>query len=261
MPLLLSHSPGRSTRADRPLSRRARHKPTWHGSLNLNARTSDGCGHFSHHRRVKRLSSIPLYQLEALSPVTPARPKDRATFIRHDLRPTVSPDSSPRGRDQAKARPHARLAKHERSSGLDDDRNVALPRLLGWPIMLPERMRARRAPSSGEARGITTVATHGPIVAGPNAGTRITTRHVNPTPSAAFALNSAKASTVLLCCCRARVCKGYNREKADGRQITHCICPSVDGFDPMGEPPAQGGALSAPGFHLHIGPVLPESPG
>jgi hypothetical protein len=26
---------------------------------------------FSRHRRVKRLSSIPLYQLEALSPVTP----------------------------------------------------------------------------------------------------------------------------------------------------------------------------------------------
>jgi hypothetical protein len=62
-----------------------------------------------------------------------------------------------------------------------DDRNVALP--LGWPIMLPERMRARRAPSSGEARG----------------------------------------TTVLLCCCGARVGKGYNREKADGRQITHCI--------------------------------------
>jgi len=89
--------------------------------------------------------------------------------------------------------------------------------------MLPERMRARRAPSSGEARGTTIVATHGPIVAGPNAGTRITTRHVNPTPSAAFALNSAKASTVLLCCCGARVGKGYNREKADGRQITHYI--------------------------------------
>ena len=89
--------------------------------------------------------------------------------------------------------------------------------------MLPERMRARRAPSSGEARGTTIVATHGPIGAGPNAGTRITTRHVNPTPSAALALNSAKASTVLLCCCGARVCKGYNREKADGRQITHYI--------------------------------------
>jgi hypothetical protein len=94
---------------------------------------------------------------------------------------------------------------------------------LSWPIMLPERMRARRAPSSGEARGTTIVATHGPIVAGPNAGTRITARHVNPTPPAAFALNSAKASTVLLCFCGARVCKGCNREKADGRQITHCI--------------------------------------
>jgi hypothetical protein len=104
----------------------------------------------------------------------------------------------------------------------------ALPRLLGWPIMLPERMRPRRAPSSGETGGTTIVATHDPIAAGPNAGTRITTRHVNPTPPAAFTLNSAKASTVLLCCCGARVCKGYNREKADGRQIAHCICPSVD---------------------------------
>ena len=94
--------------------------------------------------------------------------------------------------------------------------------------MLPERMRARRAPSSGETGGTTIVATHDPIAAGPNAGTRITTRHVNPTPPAAFTLNSAKASTVLLCCCGARVCKGYNREKADGRQIAHCICPSVD---------------------------------
>jgi hypothetical protein len=105
---------------------------------------------------------------------------------------------------------------------------TALPRLPGWLIMLPERMRARRAPSSGETGGTTIVATHGPIVAGPNAGTRITTRHVNPTPPAAFTLNSAKASTVLLCCCGARVCKGYNREKADDRQIAHCICPSVD---------------------------------
>ena len=128
-----------------------------------------------------------------------------------------------------------------RGSGLDDDRNVELPLLLGWPIMLPERMRARRAPSSGKARGATIVATHGPIVAGPNAGTRITTRHVNPAPSAAFALNSAKASTVLLCCCGARVCKGYNREKADGRQIAHCIfCPSVDGLRPNGRAPSSG---------------------
>lgn len=108
-------------------------------------------------------------------------------------------------------------------------RRPALPRLR-WPIMLPERMRARRAPSSGEAGSTTIVATHDPVVAGPNAGTRITTRHVNPTPPAAFALNSAKASTVLLCCCGARVRKSYNREKADGRQITHCICPSVDGL-------------------------------
>jgi hypothetical protein len=108
--------------------------------------------------------------------------------------------------------------------------NTALPRLLGWPIMLPERMRARRAPSSGEAGSTTIVATHDPVVAGPNAGTRITTRHVNPTPPAAFALNSAKASTVLLCCCGARVRKNYNHEKADGRQITHCIRPSVDGL-------------------------------
>ncbi len=102
--------------------------------------------------------------------------------------------------------------------------------------MLPERMCARRASSSGEAGGPTIVAAHGPVVAGPNAGTRITIRDVNPTPPAAFTLNSAKASTVLLRCCRARVCKGYNREKADGQQITHCICPSVDGFHPVGEP-------------------------
>ena len=108
--------------------------------------------------------------------------------------------------------------------------------LLGWLIMLPERMCARRASSSGEAGGPTIVAAHGPVVAGSNAGTRITTRDVNPTPPAAFTLNSAKASTVLLRCCRARVCKGYNREKADGQQITHCICPSVDGFHPVGEP-------------------------
>ena len=108
--------------------------------------------------------------------------------------------------------------------------------LLGWLIILPERMCARRASSSGEAGGPTIVAAHGPVVAGSNAGTRITTRDVNPTPPAAFTLNSAKASTVLLRCCRARVCKGYNREKADGQQITHCICPSVDGFHPVGEP-------------------------
>ena len=112
--------------------------------------------------------------------------------------------------------------------------------------MLPERMRARRAPSSGKARGTTTVATHGPIVAGPNAGTRITTRHVNPTPSAALALNSAKASTVLLCCCGARVCKGYNREKADGRQITHCILALLLTASTQGEPPALMLSLGLP---------------
>ena len=128
------------------------------------------------------------------------------------------------------------IGVNERSSGLDDDRNVTLSLLFGWPIMLPERMCAGRASSSGEAGGPTIVAAHGPVVAGPNAGTRITTRDVNPTPPAAFTLNSAKASTVLLRCCRARVCKGYNREKADGQQITHCICPSVDGFHPVGEP-------------------------
>ena len=137
------------------------------------------------------------------------------------------------------------IGVNERSSGLDDDRNVTLSLLFGWPIMLPERMRARRAPSSGKARGTTAVATHGPIVARPNAGTRITTRHVNPTPSAALALNSAKASTVLLCCCGARVCKGYNREKADGRQITHCILALLLTASTQGEPPA----LSAWGSH------------
>ena len=47
MPLLLSHPPGRSTRADRPLSRRARHKPTWHGSFKLNARTIGRLRQFS----------------------------------------------------------------------------------------------------------------------------------------------------------------------------------------------------------------------
>jgi hypothetical protein len=117
---------------------------------------------------------------------------------------------------------------------------TALSRLLGWPIVLPERMCARRAPSSGEAGRTTSEATHDPVVAGPNAGTRITTRHVNPTPPAAFALNSAKASTVLLCCCGARVCKSYNREKADDRQIAHCICPSVDGLRDLFAAAAHG---------------------
>jgi hypothetical protein len=132
--------------------------------------------------------------------------------------------------------------KWEPSSDKDDRhgnlgrRNVALPRLLGWPIMLPKRMRAWRAPSSGEAGATANVAAHGAVVASPHAGTRITTRHVNPTPPAAFALNSAKTSTVLLCCCGARVCKACNREKAESRQIPHCICPSVEGFHPVGKP-------------------------
>jgi|SRR5262245_51860113 len=107
---------------------------------------------------------------------------------------------------------------------------AALPRLLGGAVMLPERMRARRAPSGGLAWGPATVAAHGPVVAGPNPGTRITPGHVNPTPAAAFALNSAKADTGLLCCCGARVGKGDNREKTHGQQITHGICPSVDGL-------------------------------
>jgi hypothetical protein len=117
----------------------------------------------------------------------------------------------------------ATCARSPRSPAFAASHPPALPRLPGRPIMLPERMRARRASSSGEARGTTIVATHGSIAAGPNAGTRIATRHVNPTPSAAFALNSAKAGTALLCCCGARVCKGYNREKAGGRQIAHCV--------------------------------------
>ncbi len=105
--------------------------------------------------------------------------------------------------------------------------------LLGWSnlsrrIMFPER--ARRTSSSGEAGGTANVTTLGPIAAIPNAGTRLTTRYVNPTPPAAFALNSAKASTILLCCCGARVCKGCNREKADGRQITHCVCPPLTAY-------------------------------
>jgi hypothetical protein len=102
-------------------------------------------------------------------------------------------------------------------------------RNLSGCIMFPERMRARRTSSSGEAGRTANVATLGPIAAIPNAGTRIATRHVNPTPPATFALNSAKASTVLLCCCGARVCKGCsNREKADDQQITHRVCPPFD---------------------------------
>ena len=65
-------------------------------------------------------------------------------------------------------------------------------------IMLPERMGARRASSGGEAGGTAVVATFGGVAATPNAGTRGTTWHVNPTSPAAFAFNSAKASTVLL---------------------------------------------------------------
>src|SRR5215471_3280694 len=111
-----------------------------------------------------------------------------------------------------------------------DNVPTALPRLLGRPIMLPERMGARRAPSGGLTWGPATVAAHGPVVAGPNTGTRITPRHVDPTPTAAFALNSAKANTGLLCCRGARIGKSDNREKTHGQQITHGICPSVDGL-------------------------------
>src|SRR5262245_20855283 len=119
-----------------------------------------------------------------------------------------------------KMRPHA----------AGDNVPTALPRLLGGPVMLPERMRARRAPSGGLAWGAATVAAHGPVVAAADSGTRIAPRHVNPTPAAAFALNSAKADTGLLCHCGARVGNGDNREKTDGQQITHGICPSVDGL-------------------------------
>ena len=104
----------------------------------------------------------------------------------------------------------------------------ARARNLSRRIMFPEM--ARRTSSSGEAGGTANVTTLGPIAAIPNAGTRLTTRHVNPTPPAAFALNSAKASTILLCCCGARVCKGCNREKADDRQITHCVCPPLTAY-------------------------------
>ena len=107
---------------------------------------------------------------------------------------------------------------------------TALPRLLGGPVMLPERMRARRAPSGGEAGGPAIVAAHGPVIAGPNPGTRIAPRHVDPTPAAAFALNPAKANTGLLCCRGARVGKGDDREKTHGQQTTHGICPSVGGL-------------------------------
>ena len=153
----------------------------------------------------------------------------RSHVSRRQLLANAQPRVSPRSRAAGANRP--RKMELCWRWGLGERRGQhprALPRLIGWPIMLPERMRARRAPSSGETGGTTIVATHDPIAAGPNAGTRITTRHVNPTPPAALTLNSAKASTVLLCCCGARVCKGYNREKADGRQIAHCICPSVD---------------------------------
>ena len=111
-----------------------------------------------------------------------------------------------------------------------DNVPTALPRLLGGAVMLPERMRARRAPSGGLAWGPATVAAHGPVVAGPDPGTRIAPRHVDPTPAAAFALNSTKADAGLLCCRGARVGKRGNREKTHGQQITHGICPSVDGL-------------------------------
>src|SRR5262245_20246526 len=117
-----------------------------------------------------------------------------------------------------------------RPHAAQDNIPTALPRLLGGPVMLPERMRARRAPSGGLAWGPATVAAHGPVVAAANPGTRIAPRHVDPAPAAAFALNSAKADTGLLCCCGARVGKGDNREKTDGQQTTHGICPPVDGL-------------------------------
>src|SRR5262245_28243616 len=111
-----------------------------------------------------------------------------------------------------------------------DNLPTALPRLLGGPIMLPERMGARRAPSGGLAWGPATVAAHGPVVAAANPGTRIAPRHVNPTPAAAFALNSAKADTGLLSCRGARGGNGDNRERTDGQQITQRISPSVVGL-------------------------------
>jgi hypothetical protein len=74
---------------------------------------------------------------------------------------------------------------------------VALPRLLGWPMMLPERMGARRAPPSREASGSTIVATRAPSL---QDRTRkrgfqpdTSTRHVNPTPAAVFPLNRDKS--------------------------------------------------------------------
>src|SRR5262249_10498503 len=114
-------------------------------------------------------------------------------------------------------------ARRMRPHAAGDNVPTALPRLLGRPVVLAERMRARRAPSGGLAWGPATVAAHGPVVAGPYPGTRIAPRHVDPTPAAAFALNSAKADAGLLCCRGARVGKGDNREKTDGRQITHGI--------------------------------------
>jgi hypothetical protein len=89
-------------------------------------------------------------------------------------------------------------------------------------------MRVRCTSSGGEAGRTANVATFGPIAAIANVGTRLATGHVNPTPPATFALNSAKASTALLCCCGGRVCKGCsNREKTDDQQIRHCVLPCV----------------------------------
>jgi hypothetical protein len=96
--------------------------------------------------------------------------------------------------------------------------------------MLAERMRARRAPPGGLTWGAASVAAHDPVVAGPDTGTRIAALHVDPTPATALALNSAKADTGLLCCRGARVGKRDNREKTDGQQTTHGICPSIDGL-------------------------------
>src|SRR5262249_32171054 len=90
--------------------------------------------------------------------------------------------------------------------------------------MFPQRMRPRRTSSGGEAGRTANVAALCAIVATPNAGTRIATRHVDPTPPATFALNSAKASTGLLCGRGARACKGCsNRKQADDHQITHAL--------------------------------------
>ena len=129
------------------------------------------------------------------------------------------------------------IGVNERSSGLDDDRNVTLSLLFGWPIMLPERMRARRAPSSGKARGTTTVATHGSIVAGPNAGTRITTRHVNPNIllRPRLELCKSKHSSVVLLR-GSRLQRLQSRESRWPTNNALHFGPSVDGFHPRRAP-------------------------